>query len=214
LLGNTYQPSAPIPAPALDPTNGLAVQVHQSALNNMLAIVLAGRFIDEDKFSRRMEEFFEETPAFLQRKSDETPAKVSFGTQAPVDVLFIDNNIRVIVRLNDIQVMDNTSRSFSITVEYRISMEKRDGRDIIVFEQTTAEAFPIGYKPDSGEQLSTTQTLIRSYLMRRLESLPKRQEAEPLKLGGEWADSGQLIPLFASTEKGWLTLVWSWQSAE
>ena len=210
LLGNRYQPSAPLPAPAVNSTNGLVVQVHQSALNNILTILLAGRFVDEERFSERVSEFLDETPEFLQRRSDETPAKVSFDGRVPVDVLFVDNKIRVVVRLNDIQVMDNAGRSFTITVEYQIKMEE----GIIVFEQTEAEAFPAGFRPDSGVSLSATQTVIRSYLMRRLGELPKRYEAEPLNLGGRWEGTGQLIPQFASTEKGWLTLVWSWQTAK
>ena len=214
LLGNRYQPSAPVPAPAVNPTNGLAVQVHQSSFNNMLAILLAGRFVDEERFSERIAEFLDETPEFLQRKSDETPAKVSFDGRAPVDVLFVDNKIRIVVRLNDIHVMDNAGRSFTISVEYQIKTERRGGQDIIVLEQTEAEAFPAGFRPDGGVSLSATQTVIRSYLMRRLGNLPKRYEAEALNLGGRWEGTGQLIPQFASTEKGWLTLVWSWQSAE
>jgi hypothetical protein len=206
LLGNKYQPSAPIPAPALKTANGLAVQVHQSALNNMLAIALAGRSIDEERFSQRMGEFFDETPEFLKRKSGETPAKVSFGPRAPVDVLFIDNKIRVVVRINDIQVMDNVGRAFTISVEYQIKEENRK----IVLEQTEAEAFPAGFNPNSGTTLSATQTMIRSYLLRRLEALQKRYEMEPLEPGGEWTGKGQLTPKFASTEKGWLSFVWSW----
>ena len=213
LLGNRYQPSAPIPAPVVSPTNGLTVQVHQSSLNNMLAILLTGRFIDEERFADRMLEFFDETPEFLKRKSDETPARVSFDGTVPVDVLFIDNKIRVVVRLNNIQVLDNAGRSFTITVEYKIRSEKRDGRNIIVFEQTEAEALPVGFRPDSGVSLSAAQTVIRSYLMRRLDALQKNYEAEALDVGGEWKGRGQLIPQFASTEKGWLTLAWSWQPA-
>jgi hypothetical protein len=214
LLGNTYQPSAPIPAPETQASNGLTVQVHQSALNNMLAILLAGRFIDEERFAERITEILGETPEFLERQTGETPAKVSFGHPAPADVLFVDNKIRVVVRLNDIQVMDNMGRSFTISVEYQIKMEKKEGRDIVVLEQTEAEAFPAGYRPGGGTTLSATQTIIRSYLLRRLEALPKRQEAEPLNLGGEWEGAGQLIPQFASTDKGWLTLVWSWEPAK
>ena len=209
LLGNRYQPSAPIPAPAVESTNGLAVQVHQSSLNNMLTILLAGRLIEEERFAERISEFLDETPEFLQRRADETPATVSFDGRIPVDVLFVDNRIRVVVRLNDIQVMDNAGRSFTITVEYQIKME--DG--VVVLEQTEAEAFPAGFRPGV-DTLSATQTIIRSYLMRRLEALPQRQEAEALELGGQWKGKGQLIPQFASTEQGWLTLVWSWQSAE
>jgi len=211
LLGNTYQPSAPMSAPGFQPSNGLSVQVHQSAFNNMLAILLAGRFIDEERFSERITEFLGETPKFLELKTDDTPAKVSFGQGAPVDVRFIDDKIRVVVKLDDIQVMDNVGRSFTISVEYRIKMEQREGRDLVVLEQTEAEAFPTRYKPDSGTSLSAPQTIIRSYLLRRLEALPKRQEAEPLTLGGEWEGTGQLVPQFASSDKGWLTLVWSWK---
>jgi hypothetical protein len=213
-LGDTYQPSAPIPAPAVNPTNGLSVQVHQSALNNMLTIALAGRSVDEEKFAEQLKEFFDEVPEFLKRETSESPAQVSFDGRRPVEVTFLDNKIRVVVRLTDIQVSDNVGRSFTITIEYQVKMEKRDGRDVIVLERTEAEAFPTGFRPDSGETLSTVQTVIRSYLMRRLEELPKRREAEPLELGGQWADKGQLMPQFASTEKGWITLVWNWKPAK
>jgi len=163
---------------------------------------------------KRMEEFFDEVPEFLKRESGETPAKVSFGARTPVDVLFIDNKIRVVVWLNDIQVLDSASRSFRISVEYRIKMEERDGQKVVVLEQTEAEAFPIDFRPDSGMTLSAAQTIIRTYLLRRLEALPKRQEAKALALGGAWEGKGQLVPQFASTENGWLTLVWSWKPAE
>ena len=209
LLGDRYQPSAPISAPALSPTNGLVVQVHQSAFNNMLTILLAGRSIDEERFSERITEFLEETPEFLQRKTDESPAKVSFDGRVPVDVLFVDNKIRVVVRLTDIQAMDNAGRSFTISVEYQIKMEN----GTIVLERTEAEAFPAGFRPGT-DTLSTAQTIIRTYLMRRLEALPKRHVAEALDLGGQWKGTGQLIPQSASTEKGWLTLMWTWQAAE
>ena len=211
LLGNIYQPSAPSPAPEAPRSNGLAVQVHQSALNNMLAIALAGRRIDEEKFSQQLGEFFKETPEFLKRQTGETPAKVSFGPEAPVDVLFIDNKLRVVVRLNDIQVMDNVGRAFTISVEYHVKTEQRDDQPLIVLERTEAEAFPTGFRPDSGQTLSATQTIIRTYLLRRLEALEKRYEMEPLALGGEWEGKGRLIPQFASTEKGWLTFVWGWE---
>ena len=214
LFGNSSQPSAPIPAPALKSSGGLSVQIHQSALNNILASLLAGRFVDEEKFSERIEEFLGETPKFLERKSEESPAKVSFGPRAPVNVLFVDNKIRVVIQLNDIQVMNNASKSFTISIEYRIKMEKIEGRDVVVLEQVEAEAFPVGYKKDSETTLSAVQTMIRSYLLRRLETLSKRYESEPLELGGEWSEKGQLIPQFASAEQGWLTLVWSWQPAE
>ena len=209
LLGDRYQPSAPLPAPAMESTNGLAVQVHQSSFNNMLTILLAGRFIDEERFTARFAEFFEETPEFLQRKTEESPAKVSFDGRVPVDVSFVDNKIRVVVRLNDIQAMDNVGRSFTITVEYQVKME--DGG--VVLEQVQAEAFPAGFR-QGVDTLSPTNTIIRSYLMRRLEALPKRQAAEALNLGGQWEGKGRLVPQFASTEKGWLTLVWAWQPAE
>ena len=213
-LGDRYQPTAPVAAPALPATNGLAVQVHQSALNNILTIALAGRFIDEDRFAQRIGEFFDETPEFLQRRADETPAQVSFMARRPIDVLFVDDKIRVVVRLDNIQVMDNASRSFVITVEYQIRMEERNGQPVVVFEQTEAQAYPIGFVPGGGATLSTAQTIIRTYLMRRLGELPERHEAVPLALGGEWAGPGRLIPQFASAENGWLTLVWDWRSVE
>ncbi|GHT12983.1 hypothetical protein FACS1894170_08430 [Planctomycetales bacterium] len=210
LLATQNQPSAPQPAPALSADYGLAVQVHQSAINNLAASFLAGRFIDEEKSTQRIAKYFKETPKFLERKSDVSPAKVSFGQKAPVDVSFSGNKIKVIVRLDDIEVLGSNDKSYVITVEYTVSMEKKDGRDVIVLEQSAAEAYPSSYKP--GSRLSAVQTIIRSYLQKRLEALPKHFEAEPLNLGGEWKDKGQLVPALTSAENGWLTLAWYWQA--
>ncbi|MDR0520589.1 MAG: hypothetical protein LBH00_01915, partial [Planctomycetaceae bacterium] len=202
LFADNYQPSAPAAAPAFKPSNGLSVQIHQSALNNAAAILLSGRLIDEEKSQERLTEFFGKTPKFLERKTEDAPpAKVSFGAGSPVDVTFLDNKIRVVVHIDNIQVMNNSDKSYTISVEYRIKTEKKDGREIIVLEQTEAEAFPSRFK--QGNKLSATATIIRSYLLRRLEALPKRQEMEPLKLEeGEWADKGQLVPLSVSADKG------------
>jgi hypothetical protein len=210
LVGNKYQPSAPQPASSLARNYGLAVQVHQSALNNIASILLAGRFIDEEKTTAQLTKQFKKLPKFLERKTDDAPAKVSFGAKAPIDVLFVDNKIKVIVRLDDIQVLNNTDKAYTITVEYSVKVETKDGRDVVILEQTKAEAFPSSYKPDSKVRLSAVQTIIRSYLMKRLEALPKQIEGKPLELEGEWAGKGSLVPVFAAADNGWLTFAWDW----
>jgi hypothetical protein len=210
LLAAQNQPSAPQPAPALNADYGLAVQVHQSAINNLAATFQAGRFIDEEKSTKRIAKYFGETPKFLERKSDVSPAKVSFGQKAPIDVSFAGNKIKVVVRLDDIEVLGSNDKSYVITVEYQISTANKDGKDIVVLEQSVAEAYPSSYKP--GNRLSAVQTIIRSYLQKRLEALPKRFEAEPLNLGGEWKGKGQLVPALTSAENGWLTLAWYWRT--
>jgi predicted transcriptional regulator len=209
LLATRNQPSAPKPATAVLADYGLAVQVHQSAINNLASSFLAGRFIDEEKSAARLAKYFKNKPKFLERKSDVSPAKVSFGQKAPVDVSFADNKIKVIVRLDDIEVLNSNDKSYVITVEYKVSSAKKDGKDVVVLEQSVAEAYPSSYK--EGSRLSAAQTIIRSYLMKRLEGLPKRFEAKPLNLEGEWKNKGQLVPAAASASNGWLTLAWYWR---
>ncbi|MDR3234975.1 MAG: hypothetical protein LBT46_15160 [Planctomycetaceae bacterium] len=209
LLATQNQPSAPQQTPSSATGSGLTVQIHQSAINNLASTFLAGNFIDEEKSAKRIAQYFKNKPKFLERQSDVSPAKVSFGQKAPVDVSFADNKIKVVVRLEDIEVLNSNDKSYVITVEYNVSSSKKDGRDVVVLEQSVAEAYPSSYK--QGGRLSAVQTIIRSYLMKRLENLPKHFEAQPLNVEGEWKDKGQLIPLLVSAENGWLTLSWNWQ---
>jgi hypothetical protein len=216
LIGSLTQPSAMNSAPVLEKPYDLAVQVHQSALNNAAALALSGRFLDEDKFVNDLREQFPKLPKFLERKQDESPAQVSFVAKAPIDVLFVDNKIKVVIRLDDIKVLNNTDKSYTMTILYNVRVEtKKDQngveRGIVVLEQAeTPQAFPGNYQPESGAKLSAIQTMIRSYLIRRLEALPKRVETEPLELDGEWKDSGVLVPVFASSNDGWLTFACDW----
>ncbi|MDR3199037.1 MAG: hypothetical protein LBU34_14315 [Planctomycetaceae bacterium] len=220
LIGSRTQPSAMNPAPVLERPYDLAVQVHQSALNNAAALALSGRFLDEDEFVKDLQKQFPKLPKFLERKQDESPAQVSFVAKAPIDVLFVDNKIKVVIRLDDIKVLNNSDKSYTITVLYNVRVEKKKDqngveREVVVLEQAeTPQAFPSNYQPESGTKLSAIQTMIRSYLIRRLEALPKRVETESLELEGEWKGTGVLVPVFASSENGWLTFACDWIPAE
>ncbi|MDR0338367.1 MAG: hypothetical protein LBI18_14930 [Planctomycetaceae bacterium] len=220
LIGSPTQPSAMNPAPVLDKPHDLVVQVHQSALNNAAALALSGRFLDEDEFVKDLQEQFPKLPKFLERKQDESPAQVSFVAKAPIDVLFVDNKIKVVIRLDDIKVLNNSDKSYTITILYNVSVGKKKDqhgveRDIVILDQAeTPQAFPSNYQPESGVKLSAIQTMIRSYLLRRLEALPQRVETEPLEVGGEWQGTGVLVPVFASSDHGWLTFACDWVPTE
>ncbi|MDR2440718.1 MAG: hypothetical protein LBE12_15255 [Planctomycetaceae bacterium] len=220
LIGNRTQPSAMNLAPVLEKPYDFVVQVHQSALNNAAALALSGRFLDEDEFVKDLQKQFPKLPQFLERKQDESPAQVSFVAKAPIDVLFIDNKIKVVIRLDDIKVLNNSDKSYTITILYDVRIEKKKDqngieREVVILEQAeTPQAFPSNYQPQSGTKLSAIQTMIRSYLLRRLESLPKRVETEPLELEGEWKGTGVLVPVFALSNDGWLTFACDWIPAE
>ncbi|MDR1140648.1 MAG: hypothetical protein LBL62_03080 [Planctomycetaceae bacterium] len=220
LIGSLTQPSAMNPAPILEKPYDLAVQVHQSALNNAAALALSGRFLDEDEFVKDLQKQFPKLPKFLERKQDESPAQVSFVAKAPIDVLFVDNKIKVVIRLDDIKVLNNSDKSYTMTILYNVSVGKKKDqngveRDIAILEQAESpQAFPSNYQQDSGAKLSAIQTMIRSYLIRRLEALPKRVETEPLELDGEWKGTGILVPVFISSNNGWLTFACDWIPAE
>ncbi|MDR2755125.1 MAG: hypothetical protein LBC20_05410 [Planctomycetaceae bacterium] len=220
LIGNRTQPSAMNSVQVLEKPYDLVVQVHQSALNNAAALALSGRFLDEDEFVKDLQEQFPKLPKFLERKQEESPAQVSFVAKAPIDVLFVDNKIKVVIRLDDIKVLNNSDKSYTITILYDVRVEKKKDQngveqEIVVLEQAEApQAFPSNYQPQSGTRLSAIQTMIRSYLIRRLESLPKRIETKPLELEGEWKGKGVLVPVFASSNNGWLTFACDWIPAE
>ncbi len=235
LIASSSQPSAmnSVPRPT-DKPYGLFVRVHQSALNNVASIALAGKYIDEDVVVKKLQEQFaalaENKPAALNRPEGEDPLRVTFGPEGPVRVSFADDKITVLIQIHefflprrDDDVADTEGgpalqarRGLSISLTYEIKMEDvpcEDGvtRKVVVLERVGEPK--LSPRPGDGDRFSAQSNATRTVVNRRLQSMEKRIVGQPRELGGEWAGKGVLIPTYASAQDGWLTFGWDWEAA-
>ena len=190
----------------------VVVRVHQSALNNAAAF-LGGRTFHEDDFVERFKGSNEDLPKLLQRKEGDVQINPTFAVNHPVSVSFVDNKIKVVFRIADFNLEQRQVKQQSdITFFYGIKTLKEKGTDgkertVIAFEQLDR---PRATAPGKTTISSTEMPVQRRVMTRLEESVQKRIDLQPLELKGRWEGVGKLIPAFAGTENGWLTLAWNW----
>lgn len=221
LVGERSQPGAATSAPNADREFGVFVQIHQSALNNAAAVALSGRAYDEEKVREELEKQFKELPDALKRDEDQKPLNVTFAQKGPVAISFVENRIKAVFRIDSFIQDGSRYPGLDITLLYDVKMEKKTGEDgkeqvLVVLEQAEApQAYPRGFIPGGEQRISARHQAIRTIVLKRLESaLPKRFEGKPRELKGEWEGAGQLVPVFASSNDGWLTFAWDWIPAK
>lgn len=213
LVGDGSQPGASSAPPALPVPCDVFVQIHQSALNNAASIALSGRAFDEEKVMADLEERLDEIPEGLRREEGQRPLNVTFASKGPIAISFVGNRIKAVFRIDSFIQDGSRYPGLDITLLYDVKVVKQaDGSFQVVFEQSEApQAYPRGFDPNSDQRISARHQTIRTIVLKRLENaLPKKIEGKPRELKGEWEGAGKLVPVFASSTDGWLTLSWNW----
>jgi hypothetical protein len=213
LVADSSQPSAINPAPQLNGTPEVAVQIHQSLLNNAAALALTGRTVDEES-SETIKKRLETVRNFLNipEDKDSKPVKMTFASNNPVEVKFDGGKVFAVIQLDSIQVGGDKDRAYTISLEYNLTTE--NGK--VFLEQVKLEAFPAGFDKSKG-QLNAFQIGIQNGITKRLAlkdksgNPQKKVELSPLELGGRWKDKGKLFPSFATTQDGWLSFGLNWK---
>ncbi|PQO32099.1 hypothetical protein DTL21_17850 [Bremerella cremea] len=111
LAAHTPRPSSPI-------DSVLSVQLHQSGINNMIRqLRLGGRELTPHEFLREISTRF---PAIRQQADDELPTEVRFTFDAhdPIRVEFRDGQAQLTLRLDSLQVGDNTWEDLEVSALY------------------------------------------------------------------------------------------------
>ncbi|MDR2643061.1 MAG: hypothetical protein LBC74_09730 [Planctomycetaceae bacterium] len=209
LVGTTFQPSSTINAPDVKNTYDVFVQLHQSLPNNIAAFALAGKNFNESE-SNLSEQFseIELLRQIFERKDDQEPIAIKFAEKAPTVITFEEDIVRIVIRINAFFQNGTTYPGLDITLVYKIKTEQTaNGNLVVVLEQVEKPDAMLRGKTKVSARIQTIRTIV----MRRLESVPKRIELKPFGLKWKgWQDSGELAPVFAKSTSGWLTIGFNW----
>ena len=213
VLAAVSQTTTAEPPPHQDLKADLIVRVHQSALNNAADAFLAGRTFYEDELIERFKGQNEDLPKLLQRKEGDVQINPTFSANNPISISFVDNKIKAVFRIADFNLEQRPVRQHSdITFLYGIKLSKETGTDgkertVVTFEQLDK---PRATAPGRTTISAADMAVQRRVMTRLEESVQKNIDLQPLEPKGRWEGAGKLIPIFASTENGWLTLAWNW----
>ncbi|RCS40691.1 hypothetical protein DTL42_25325 [Bremerella cremea] len=114
----TKQLAAHTPRPSSPVDSVLAVQLHQSGINNMIRqLRLGGRELTPHEFLREISTRF---PAIHQQADEELPTEVKFTFDAsdPIRVEFRDGQAQLTLRLDSLQVGENTWEDLEVSALY------------------------------------------------------------------------------------------------
>ena len=207
LQANGLQLAAPGNPPPLEGDSDIAVQIHESMLNNLAAALLSGETLDEQTFLEDVEQMFGSLPAFLEPDPDSQPWIITFQSRRPpVVVDFQDGTIRISIRGRRFASGDRDIRSeFDITAEYRLVKSETALTAIRIGDP---EVFPSDFV-QGRDTLSLREQSRREILERKFRDTFRPEIVFDLEtLPGPWEGSGQLAPVQVLCDDGWLVLSW------
>ncbi len=200
------QLAAPSAPPVSTPEADLALQVHESMINNLAARALGGRMLREESLQAVVTDLLGELPERMQTPEDEPPWAITFARRLPVSVRFADDAFTVMIRGRRFYKGEDRHPGMNITVTYKI-VEAEQGFKAV--RQGGVEVLPPGFDPDGDKQLSTSQVIIRKLLQRRFEDLFQEELiGQGLELPGKLAQAGKMMPVTLVCRDGWLSVAW------
>ncbi|MDR3110204.1 MAG: hypothetical protein LBU65_11045 [Planctomycetaceae bacterium] len=209
--GSSSQLAAPTVVPETATAGSdLVVRLHQSFVNNVATLALAGRTFEEESVVAHLAERYgkDKLPKALQRDSSEEPWTIKFAPTLPVSISFNEDVLKVCVRIDVFKQGNNVyeardGRGLDITVTYKVS---KDG-EMTVFEKQEATVFPRGFD-QSKDKLGGRETSIISIVKKRLDSqLPAKLGQKTEIAESEWKGHS-ITPNQASAKSGWITIGW------
>jgi hypothetical protein len=221
--GQLAASGAPPEAPA---GHDMSMRLHDSAVNNYSAIMLAGATASETepgqdvKFDVKLPEWMKD--AWKKRKVDPAsepadnqpfkPWSLTFRSDRPLSVNFADNKVKVTIRIARLRSGEKSFSNWDVTGIY--TPELADG-GVILRRQEDLTMLPADFRGS----LSPRQTAERRNLEEELNSrsaqgrgFPKSIELDALEPEGSLADAGPLEFNQFDSNTGWLTVAWDRQS--
>lgn len=198
--------AAPVPPPPARPQADLVLQIHESAIHNTAARVLAGMVLREDRLIAWLTDTFGPLGPRWQPAADAEPWTVQLAQQLPLSVRFEDGQWAVTLRGDRYTAEGREFPELDITLAYRIEPA---GLGWQAVRQGELRVYPRGFVPGRGAQLSARQQALRSILQRRLGRLfDERWAPGELTLPAPWDRAGPLELVQWDCRQGWMTLAW------
>ena len=208
--GDAGHLAAPTAPPELTSDWFLAVRVHESFINNLLAASLSGRTINKEEFDRAAIDLLGDIPkeTLPEPGEEEKDWTLTFAKERPITVTFADQGFAITIRGRSYTSEPTNKQvgAMNVTAHYRI----KPGANGFEAERTgELEIDPPNYV--AGTQLTFEQTAGRRLLRKRFDRILKPTiPFEGLTFATEpWNKAGKLVSSQLSAEHGWLTVGWN-----
>jgi hypothetical protein len=204
MKANRAQIGAPNDPPAVTVENDLAVQLHESMLNNMAAALLSGFTLTEAEAQQQAIDLLGKLPEQLKSEQDRDPWSITFAKIRPVTVKFGDNTVQITVRGQRYTSGERDFQAMNVTANYTIKQD--DGLYRLVRDAELQIEPPNFVK---GRTLSGRQIALKTLLEKRFGKLFEPEiKQKGLVLPGRWREAGRLDPKQFQSGGGWLVAAW------
>ncbi len=204
--------AAPLPPPAAAGQADLVLQIHESAINNTAAQVLAGMVLREDRLMAWLAEAFGPLAPNLPPPAEAEPWTVQLAQPWPLSARFDGQQWALTLRADRFAAEGRQFHNLDITCTYQIEPA---GLGWQAVRQGELKVYPRGFVPGQGQQLSARQQALRNILQRRIGRLfEERWTPGDLTLSAPWNRAGPLELVHWDTRHGWMTLAWRCKPAK
>ena len=200
--------AAPAPPPALAHPADICMQIHESAINNTAATMLAGMRLTEDMFQRTAAELLGSVPETLKPDPSQEPFTLVFQGERPITVSFADNGYTITLRGQKFISGDQTRPAMNIAASYKIEKTPQGFKGV---REGELEIYAPGRQAPIAASASRRSG---PCCTRRFSKLfPPEMLFQGFTPKGRLAKAGKFVPAEVSTSAGWLTVGWCRQAA-
>ena len=222
LHATRHQLGAATPPPASPTGHDIAARLHQTAVENALAVLLGGATLSQ-KTAETDPELNRKIPDWLQdlideRQTDETeadaqgfkPWSIEFRRNRPISVEFGDKIITVTIHATRIDTGDESYKGWDLIAIF--APHEQNGMYSLIREGPI-DVLPTDFDPTAGRQLRRPDVALRNNLSKEIneradrgEGFPEVIEIEPIELSDDLKHLGMLWVRRLEPAAGWLTV--------
>lgn len=222
LQATRHQLAAATPPPVSPAGHDIAARLHQTAVENALAVLLGGATLSQ-KTAETDPELNRKIPDWLQnlidqRRTDETeadaegfkPWSIEFRRNRPISVEFGDKIITVTIHATRIDTGDETYEGWDLIA---IFAPHEQNRLYSLIREGPIDVFPTDFDPTAGRQLRRRDVALRNNLSKEIneradrgEGIPEVIEIEPIELSDDLKHLGMLWVRRLEPAAGWMTV--------
>lgn len=192
-------PGAPPPAPG---RRDVCLQVHQSAVMNVIENAIGGLYLTDVRLVQLLEENELEVPEELKITEDKDPWSITFTDKAPVRVNFANQLLTIGIRGRRFTRSEQEVRSeIDISAVYKIEVTatganfKRQGEVVVDFVNR--------------RRLGVQQIAMKTFLQSKFDSVFKTElSTSGFQLPNRFERVGTLRLQQLQADAGWLTAAW------
>ncbi len=177
----------------------LSLRLHESAANNLAAILLSGVTLHDEDVRKQIVEMRGSLPESLKDQEDQEPWSITFEKFRPVSLSLRDGGLEIVIRGQRYTTGENEAKKYGamyVTAKYKTAAADKGYR---LVRQGDLDINP----PGQGRQ-STATVALKAILRKKFAKLfPETIESEGLELPGKWKKAGKLRAAFVQIEGGW-----------